>query len=205
MSSTSRQPAPEQGPRPTSENAKNLWNHGPNWISAIAALVTALGLGGVVTHLAGSDGSSGGSASTPTATTTVTVTATVDPSDGTTPSDVANDAGTDGVRWSGEVTLGKLNFDFSPPKVAPANTVGWLQSDMMSVDDSSEVLIAAWLSDSAPTKEECDTTVVESGDRVVQDLTQGLYVCGKTAEGRIFRLETLATGNAIKVDATVWK
>ncbi|GGR49830.1 hypothetical protein J2S40_000146 [Nocardioides luteus] len=204
MDSTSRQPTPEHHRRPASESARNLWNHGPNWISAIAALIGALGLGGVLTHLAGADDSSGGSASSPTATATVTVTATVAPSGGAAPSEAANTSA-DGVRWSGEVTLGELNFDFSPPKLTPGNTVGQLQSDMVWVDDSSsEVLIAAWLSDSVPTKEECDTSVAESGSTTVRDMTPGLYVCGKTAEGRIFRLKTLTTGNAIKADATVW-
>lgn len=204
MSSTSQQPVPEPSRHPASENAKNLWNHGPSWLTAIAALIGALGLGGAVTHFADSGGSSGDSSIAPTATSTVTATVTVEPSGGTAPSEAANDAAAEGVRWSGEVTLGELNFDFSPPKLTPGNTVGQLQSDMVWVDDSAEVLIAAWLSDSEPTKDECDTTVVENGGTVVRDLTEGLYVCGKTAEGRIFRLETLATGNAIKADATVW-
>lgn len=202
MSSRSQQPAPDPSRHPASENAKNLWNHGPNWISAIAALIGALGLGGAVTHFADSGDPSPDSSGTPTATSTVTV--TVEPSGDTAPSEAANDAGAEGVRWSGEVTLGELNFDFSPPKLTPGNTVGQLQSDMVWVDDSAEVLIAAWLSDSEPTKDECDTTVAENGSTVVRDLTKGLYLCGKTAEGRIFRLETLTTGNSIKTDATVW-
>ncbi|GGM93275.1 hypothetical protein GCM10011609_33430 [Lentzea pudingi] len=53
-------------------------------------------------------------------------------------------------------------------------------------------------------KEQCAAQVSEHGFDHVDNLVKGGIVCGRTPEGRIFRLDVLASGSEIWAHATVW-
>ncbi len=99
---------------------------------------------------------------------------------------------------------GKFNLDQAEPKTVGNNYIFGLSGDMLYVNDGNSVL-AMWETDSVPSKEQCANRAATEGSNQVTNLVAGNRVCGKTDEGRIFRIEILGTGsNGIHSKTTVW-
>jgi hypothetical protein len=167
-------------------------------ISAIAALITALV--GLAAFLVGKGA---GDAKAPVVTTvTVGPTATV-----TSPAqDVRQPTQATqlpaGVQLDEEVIFGSWNLDSVPLRKVDSEKVQALAGKMLYV--TGKHVLAEWPGSSAPGKDECGTLVSEKGFNQVDNLVKGSIVCGRTPEGRIFRLDVLASGSEIRTHATVW-
>ncbi len=71
--------------------------------------------------------------------------------------------------------------------------------------NSGNSRLAMWETDSVPSKEQCAKRVAIDGSNQAGNLVAGNRVCGKTDEGRVFRIEILGTGdNGILSKTTVW-
>jgi len=171
---------------------------GHKWITAIAALVTALaGAGFFIGRTSAPEAKSTGSA--------VRVTVTV-----TAPRDApAADSSTAGsapanpdpaVYWSGELEWGKFNFDLNPP----------IHTDGESIQDLGDVLyvtgkarLAVWKKSGQPGKAECASAVDADGSNQSY-YEKGNRICGRTAEGRILLLDVTSAGSTLRTQVTVW-
>lgn len=68
-----------------------------------------------------------------------------------------------------------------------------------------ESLPAIWTTDSVPAKEQCAKAVATEGDTFTARLVAGNRVCGRTTEGRVFRIEVLGMkAGGIRSRTTVW-
>ncbi|NUT99900.1 MAG: hypothetical protein HOY78_48625 [Saccharothrix sp.] len=168
-------------------------------ISAIAALITALV--GVSAFVLGRS-----TGETPAAGTTVTVVSTV--GGGGTPESAGAEAPTpkalpEGVQLDEEVVFGQWNLDFVPPKQVASQNVQALSGRMLYVN--GDHVLAEWTKPAQPGKAECADQVSSTGFNQVDKLVKGSVVCGRTPEGRIFRLDVLSSGSEIRVHAVVWQ
>jgi len=67
------------------------------------------------------------------------------------------------------------------------------------------ILVAEWTSDGVPTWSECADLITSSGSDITGGLSDGSVVCGRTIEGRIFRIEANHfDGYALFSTVTVW-
>ncbi|MEJ2853507.1 MULTISPECIES: hypothetical protein [unclassified Saccharothrix] len=168
-------------------------------ISAIAALITALvGLGAFFIGK--------GTSESPAAATTVTVVSTAGAAAGTTEptgSVAAPKVLPEGVQLDEEVVFGQWNLDFVPPKQVASQNVQALAGRMLYVN--GDHVLAEWTKPAQPGKAECADQVSATGFNQVDKLVKGSVVCGRTPEGRIFRLDVLSSGSEIRVHAVVWQ
>jgi hypothetical protein len=65
--------------------------------------------------------------------------------------------------------------------------------------------LAIWETDFVPSEKQCASRGATDGSDQATNLVAGNRVCGKTGEGRIFRIEILGIGsNGIQSKTTVW-
>lgn len=185
-----------------SSNKPGWGELGHKWITAIAALVTALAGAG---FFIGRTSAPEAKPSTPTtvtaAPTTVTVTAPREarPSDNTA-SRTAPVNPDETVYWSGELEWGKFNFDLSPPNYTDGEYIQNL-GGLLYVEGKATV--TAWKKGGQPSKDDCASAVDADGSNQTY-FTKGNQVCGRTAEGRIFLLGVTSAGNTLRTQVTVW-
>lgn len=169
-------------------------------ITAIAALITALvGLAAFLVSKGASDGK------TQAAATTVTVVSTA--GSASAPPQAAQETTQAkslpaGVQLDEEVIFGEWNLDSVPPRKVKSEKIQALAGEMLYV--TGKHVLAEWSGSGSPDKEQCATRVSENGFNQAGDLVKGSIVCGRTPEGRVFRLDVLASGSEIRVHATVW-
>lgn len=167
-------------------------------ISAIAALITALV--GLAAFLVGK----GAGDKAPAAVTTVTVVSTTGGASEAQAAQRTTQAKPlpAGVQLDEEVIFGEWNLDSVPPRRVESEKIKALAGEMLYV--TGKHVLADWPGSVPPGKEECATRVSEDGSNQAGDLVKGSIVCGRTPEGRTFRLEVLGAGSEIRVHATVW-
>jgi len=179
--------------------------NGPAWIASITAVVAMVAL---VVVLAVTRSHSSGE---PTPLARPTASTTADPSmagDSVTPS---NSPVQPAVFWEGPVhfpnSYGKddeFSFDVSPPRYVEGHSV------LLGVGDGhfeadEGILLAEWTSDSVPTWSECADLVTSDGSDITGGLSDGSVVCGRTIEGRVFRIvANHFDGYALFSTVTVW-
>jgi len=168
-------------------------------ITAIAALITALvGLAAFLVGKGTSDGE------TPPAVTTVTIVSTAGDASETQAAQQTTQAKQlpAGVQLDEEVIFGQWNLDSVPPRKVESEKIQALAGEMLYVRGTH--VLAEWSGSGSPDKEQCAARVSENGSNQVGHLVKGSIVCGRTPEGRVFRLDVLASGSEIRVHATVW-
>jgi hypothetical protein len=168
-------------------------------ISAIAALITALV--GLAVFLVGKGA---GDKETPAAVTTAAVASTTSGTSTAQAVQLTTQAKPlpAGVQLDEEVIFGEWNLDSVPPRKVASEKIQALAGKMLYV--TGKHVLAEWSGSGSPDKEQCAARVSENGFNQVDDLVKGSIVCGRTPEGRIFRLDVLASGSEIRVHATVW-
>ncbi|MEY7974475.1 hypothetical protein AB8O38_21015 [Saccharomonospora xinjiangensis] len=186
---------------------------GHKWITAIAALITALaGAGFFIGRSTAPEDSA--SASKPEHTVTATVTMRADQpgtnagattTKGTTDTtDTTTDAAAE--KWAGKLewssSLSGYNLDIVPPTYTEGRYLTGYFGLLESYGDAADLVV--WKSGSTPGKAECAAAVTEEGSDQVS-VVKGNQVCGQTFDGSVFRLEILSSGSEIKANAVIWK
>ncbi|WP_410595831.1 hypothetical protein [Amycolatopsis sp. lyj-23] len=175
---------------------KSGWGElGHKWITAIAALVTALtGAGFFIGRSSAPD-------ARPVAPATVTVTAPgAAPPAGTGTTGAVPVNADPAVYWSGELEWGKFNLDLNPPNYTDGEYTQAL-GDLFYVDGKAQ--LASWKKGGSPGKADCASAVDADGFNQTR-FTKDNHICGRTAEGRIFRLDVTSTGNTVRTQVIVW-
>ncbi|GLY36002.1 hypothetical protein Amsp01_020260 [Amycolatopsis sp. NBRC 101858] len=176
---------------------KSGWGElGHKWITAIAALVTALAGAGFFI------GRNSAQEAKPSAPATVTVTA----SPGVRPADNATSSSTPAspdpaIYWSGELEWGKFNFDINPPNYTDGEYIQYLGSELLYVNGKARV--TAWKKGGQPGKADCVSAIDADGSNQTYVAKDNL-ICGQTAEGRIFLLSATSAGTTLRTQVTVW-
>jgi hypothetical protein len=175
---------------------------GHQWITAIAALITALTGAGFFIGRASAP--NGGVAQPAPVTTTVTVQSSVGGSVSPASSSKAQQPADPDAYYSGQFTWGDANLDLIPP--APVD-----QGDIAKVPAEDALLtsggsrLKVWADSGTPGRDQCRTTALSQGSSDVEKLHPGSVVCGVTALGRPFRLTvSIAGDNGIITDVLVW-
>ncbi|MFI5607265.1 hypothetical protein [Amycolatopsis sp. NPDC051903] len=172
---------------------------GHQWITAIAALITALTGAGFFVGRASAPSTS---PAPPTATVTVTAGSVNHPAApaATTKSQAPADPA---VYSSGPVTFGTVNLDLNPPATAD-------QSDITSIgvgdlQTAGGTRLRNWVDHGLPGRDDCHTLAAADGGAELGSLHAGSIVCGLTAQGRPFRLTVkVASADGLVTDAVVW-
>lgn len=188
-----------------SQHKKGIGELGPVWITAISGFIVALtGAGFFVGRTSAPESKS----ATATQTVTVTVPAGVPAQTGS-PSTGAAQSGAPepGVHWSGELTWGSYNLDFKPPRYLSGKSIVIVGEHLDADPDTAQ--LAEWQTDSVPGREQCAAVVRERGTPETGNLVKGSHVCGRTTEGRIFRVDVLsvesgALSSSIRSEVTIW-
>ncbi len=184
--------------------------NGPAWIASITAVLALVVLVVViaVTRSGASDEAaptgSGGSGPATSGVTPATDPVSPSASPSSSPVEPA-------VFWKGPLHFpnsygadDSFSFDVSPPRYVDGHSV------LLSVGDGhfeadEGILVAEWTSDGVPTWSECADLVTSSGSDITGGLSDGSVVCGRTIEGRIFRIEANHfDGYALFSTVTVW-
>ncbi|WP_197319741.1 hypothetical protein [Saccharomonospora sp. NB11] len=184
--------------------AKSGWGElGPKWITAIATLITALAGAGF--FLGRSTAPERGGPD-PDAEHATTVTVTVPDRDervtgGPNPPKQGD------VRWKGELTFPNdgtgFNFDLVPPNFTAGRFVEiWLDALQVHGDAAT---VTVWKSGGVPDEEACAVAVEEDGGTRISTVVKDNQVCGRTYEGRIFRMTILSTDGPVRADVVVWE
>ncbi|MBB4688139.1 hypothetical protein [Amycolatopsis jiangsuensis] len=181
---------------------KSWWGEGHKWIAAVAALITA-----VAGIFIGRSSAPQAQPATPATVTpppaTVTVTAAAPSSAAITPSSTSPVNADPGVYSSEDIEWGRYNLDFKKPIYLAEKYIAPFYLDLVAYGEAAK--LAEWQTDSLPGKDECASAVAERGDSRTGELVKGNIVCGKTAEGRIFRIEVLGvSGNTVTSKVLVW-
>ncbi|MEV6873891.1 hypothetical protein [Amycolatopsis sp. NPDC051128] len=183
---------------------KSGWGElGHKWITAIAALVTALaGAGFFIGRSSAPEAKSSASTTFTAAPATVTVTAPeAGPADNTA-SKTAPVNPDKAVYWSGELEWGKFNLDLAPPIYTDGEYIMDLGgSELLYVTGKATVTV--WKKSGQPGKDDCASAVDADGSNQTY-VAKGNQVCGRTAEGRIFLLNVTSAGSPLRTQATVW-
>ncbi|MFD5247648.1 hypothetical protein ACFWIW_24135 [Amycolatopsis sp. NPDC058340] len=186
---------------------KSGWGElGHKWITAIAALVTALaGAGFFIGRESAPKTEAAPPATAASATVTVTqvmtgqVPVTANQSAPTSPA-----SSEPGVYFSSdEFEWGRFNLDFKTPRYLADKYIYPLGNGFTTQGEAAR--LAEWQTDSLPSKDECTSAVAERGQSFTGSLVSSSHVCGKTAEGRVFRIDVIAVGNGtIRSKVIVW-
>ncbi|MDX8142183.1 hypothetical protein SK854_08680 [Lentzea sp. BCCO 10_0061] len=109
-----------------------------------------------------------------------------------------------GVRYSGELRFGSFHLDPAIPRDVPESNVWALTPTRLHGDPG--YWLAEWHSDGVPGQQECVTHLEKNSTLDADNVVVGSRVCGKTPEGRIFRIDvTVLDGSAITGQVTVWE
>lgn len=107
------------------------------------------------------------------------------------------------VYFSGDVVFKSLHLDRKPPVDVPEHNVWRITENRLYGDDTYQ--LQPWPGSTAPSRAECAESVADSPKRDAEHLQPGSLVCGKTPEGRLFRIEVLAlTTSTITARLVVW-
>ncbi|GAA2696712.1 MULTISPECIES: hypothetical protein [Actinosynnema] len=107
------------------------------------------------------------------------------------------------VYYSGDVVFRSLHLDRKPPVDVPEHNVWRITENRLYGDDTYQ--LQPWPGSTVPSRAECAATVADSPKRDAEHLRVGSLVCGKTPEGRLFRIEVLAlTPSEITARLVVW-
>jgi hypothetical protein len=187
------------------EPKKTGWGTlGHQWITAIAALVTALTGAGFFVGRASAPNTEPSSA--PAATTTVTVTAAGAQGGSPAPhvpTETSKPPADPDVYYSGPITSGRANLDLNPPATADNGDIEIL--DPGELYNTGGSVLKVWADSGIPNRDDCKTLALTDGGAEVSSLHAGSIVCGVTAKGRPFRLSVKIAGdNGTVTDAVVW-
>ncbi|WP_433408602.1 hypothetical protein ACQPZU_20900 [Saccharomonospora azurea] len=184
--------------------ARSGWGElGPKWITAVATLITALaGTGFILGRSTAPDRGDPGRGPDDTATVTVTENAPDEQVGGetSTPTDPA-------VHWAGELTFDSnakgYNLDVLPPTHTAGRYVEIFIDALESHGDAATFTV--WKSAGVPGKDDCAAAVADEGVSRINPVVENNHICGRTYEGRIFRMTIVATSGETQVDVVVWK
>ncbi|MGW7530828.1 hypothetical protein [Amycolatopsis sp. NPDC054798] len=184
---------------------KTGWGElGHKWITAIAALVTALASAGFFIGRSSAPEAKPSSPVTTTAT-PATVTVTAAPAARSSDAPTSNPGSAkldDETYWSGELEWGKFNFDISPPNYTDGEYIQYLGDGLLYVNGNTK--LTSWKRSGQPGKKECASAVDADGSNQTRVMKDN-QVCGRSAEGRIFLLNVMSMGNTLRTQVTVWK
>jgi hypothetical protein len=109
-----------------------------------------------------------------------------------------------GVRFSGELRFGSFHLDSVTPRDVPQSNVWALTPTRLHGDPG--YWLAEWHSDGVPGQQDCVAHLGKNATLDADNVVVGSRVCGKTPEGRIFRIDvTVLDGSAITGQVTVWE
>lgn len=109
-----------------------------------------------------------------------------------------------GVRFSGVLRFGSFHLDPAQPRDVPESNVWALTPTRLHGDPG--YWLAEWHSDGVPGRAECVTHLEKNATLDADNVVMGSRVCGKTPEGRVFRIDvTVLDGSAITGQVTVWE
>jgi hypothetical protein len=172
---------------------------GPQWITAIAVLITALVGAGFFTGRATAPAGS----AKPAPTITITVTASpATPSTSSTPSAAVYYHGLVGIGQNGR------DFDSNPPGPGSPEAVFFYgytnRYDLNTI--SSTGGFAVWMQGGTPTASDCKTWATTHLTSDVSNVVAGMQICFKTDQGRygLLRVKPGTTGYELNALATVW-
>jgi len=111
------------------------------------------------------------------------------------------------VYYQGHLEFGRLNLDLKPPKrTGDTYFSGGTGGVFESYHDAGKA--AVWTSSGTPDRDACGSAVDERGSAYVNGLEKGNHVCGRTAEGRVFRVDITGVSEqlfgGVTGDVTVW-
>jgi hypothetical protein len=139
-----------------------------------------------------SNGNAPAGSQSPTTTTTTVSTAAAPP------------ITTEGARYSGVLQFGSYHLDLPQPRDIAGTNVWPLTPGRLHGDPG--YWLAEWITDGVPGRAECVARLAERSTQDAENLVEGSRVCGRTPEGRIFRIEVTALGSAgITGRVTVWE
>ncbi|WP_329048230.1 hypothetical protein OG738_37835 [Amycolatopsis sp. NBC_01488] len=173
-------------------------------VGCIGGTVALMGaLGALLTGIANFGGLFKGSAADPPANSSAVATAASPaqpPAASTTPAAPAT------VYFQGHLDFGHFNFDLNPPK-RTGDTYVWGGGGVFeSYHDAAK--LAVWTSGGTPDRAGCASTVDEQGKAYISGTEKGNHVCGRTAEGRVFRIDVTGVAETFDGgatgDVTVW-
>jgi hypothetical protein len=166
---------------------------GPKWITAIAALLAALG--GIGFFAGRATTTPQKNVAMPAQTVTTTVTAS--------PATITTTGGAWTIYYQTSVGISGsgLNFDNNLPSSASADI--YYNGSLAS---TSTAILAVWQGSDAPTPAKCDNWVTTHPSGSVYPVTVGMQICLKTAEGRlgILYIQNI-TSDAANGQITVWQ
>jgi hypothetical protein len=111
------------------------------------------------------------------------------------------------VYFQGHLEFGRFNLDLNPPKrTGDTYIVGGTGGVFESYHDAGK--LAAWTSSGTPDRAGCGSAVDERGAEYISGIEKGTHVCGRTAEGRVFRIDVTGVSErfdgGVTGDVTVW-
>ncbi|WP_410637362.1 hypothetical protein [Amycolatopsis sp. lyj-346] len=111
------------------------------------------------------------------------------------------------VYYQGHLEFGRFNLDLNPPKrTGDTYIAGGTGGVFQSYHDAGK--LAVWTSSGTPDRAGCASTVGERGAEYLSGAEKGTHVCGRTPEGRVFRIDVTAVSQRIDGgvtgDVTVW-
>ncbi|MFE0024791.1 hypothetical protein [Amycolatopsis sp. NPDC059021] len=183
------------------QQGKSGWSEvGPKWITAIAGLITALAGAGFFVGRASATDPKPAPVMT-TATVTVTAPALAPAPQGSTAAQAPTNHS---VYFEGDLEFGEYNLDYRTPRpVAEQSIARYVTTNWLHVSGGKTRLVE-WKTDSVPDKNQCGALVDEKGTNEANGLVATSRVCGRTDEGRIFRIDLKNVGVVIRSHVTVW-
>ncbi|TLW93175.1 hypothetical protein FFT09_07070 [Saccharomonospora piscinae] len=186
---------------------KTGWGElGHKWITAIAGLITALAGAGFFLGRSTAPETPSSPDANAAAPVTVTVTVPAGNDPGTEASTAPVDTDSD-LRWEGKLNWNGYgtgyNLDLVPPTYTDGRYLSGTLTGLESYGDAAQ--IAVWKSGSFPGRADCAEAVDTEGTDHISTLEEGNQVCGRTYEGRVFRLEVIAAGSDFKAEGVVWE
>ena len=111
------------------------------------------------------------------------------------------------VYFQGHLEFGRFNLDLNPPKrTGDTYIVGGTGGVFESYHDAGK--LAVWTSSGTPDSAGCGSAVDERGAAYISGAEKGTHVCGRTPEGRVFRIDVTGVSDRIDGgvtgDVTVW-